>query len=283
MAWWVARATVEANAWGPQRLRNSVSAPRRSGPGVPGRRKSLRPAVAVPPALGGHGIVRASPGRIRQRVCRACRRSSAKRFPFAASSCPFSAAARWAQQAVIAARAGAPIGPGHVLLLSDSVTWCFRCGAYSSARVHLLQRPCPGSVAASWSRRTSRQRLLLGLHPVTRISLASGVVPEPGAVLPVGLAGAVRAAQRTKTRAACTASPAQRTARAKRGARSVQRAPPDGQGGAAGPAPEPAPAWRIAMLARLAARLAARRAEIAMAAPPPPAVRRRLSRKQPME
>ena len=129
MAWWVARTTVEANAWGPQRFRDSVSAPRRSSPGAPGPRKALRPAVAVPPAQGGHDIVRASPGRIRQWVCRACRRSSAKRFPFAASSCPFSAAARWAQQAVIAARAGAPIGPGHVLLLSDSVTWCFRCGA----------------------------------------------------------------------------------------------------------------------------------------------------------
>lgn len=276
MGRWVAQVTVAANAWGPSRIRDSESAPRRRGPGAPRLRRPRPPAEVLSPALGGHDIAFVGAECVRQWVCRVCHRSAERRMPFAARPCQGSAAARWAQQAVVAASTGAAYGKGHVLLLSDAITWCFCCGAYACAQARLLQKPCPGHVRTSQWRRNARQRLLMGLHPDKRTPLAGDAVPEPGTQLPTGFAVAVRAALRSSTTVASAPPPPARNGSSGQRRRETPRRS-HGQTSAPEPAPPSEPAWRTAMLTRIAAkRVAQEGAEGA-----PSATRRRLWFKQP--
>ncbi len=106
------------------------------------------------------------------------------------------------QQAVAAAAAstGESTGGGHRLLLTGSVVWCWRCGANAGGRAHYLAKPCPGRAVGFLGQ--ARQRLLLGLHPTSRVPLDAVTVPEPGGSLPEGFALAVQAAASSATAAA---------------------------------------------------------------------------------
>ena len=220
------------------------------------------------PSLGGHDLAFVGEASGRRWVCRVCHRSSSQRLPFATRPCTGSAALRWAQQASAAAGAGTAYGVGHTLLLSDTITWCFRCGAYACAQARLLQQPCPGNVRASQWRRHARQRLLLGLHPDKRTPLARDAVPEPGAELPEGFASAVRAAERSQTTVALSTAQAGSRHAPTHGRIRRQRLPTPPPVAAA----QSEPAWKVAMLARMAEK---RRLPCSPVEPPPAAQRRR--------
>ena len=234
MAWWIARVTAAANAWGPDRRRDSEPRSRRrlaQQQDAGGRRR----AEEIPIPLGGHDIVPAAAHTARAWQCRVCHRSAARRQALASSRCPGSAVRRWASQAAAAASSGKGSGGGHTLLLTGSIVWCFRCGASACTRAHLLLRPCRGRLL---SLAQAHQRLLLGLHPTTRVPLGHATVPEPGRQLPANFAAAVRHAEASAT----TAATARRASR------------PQAPGSAEG---TEQPAWRTAMLARIAARAVA--------------------------
>ena len=93
MAWWVARVTLSANAWGPQALRDSSSAPRglRRGPAGAARMRRLREVIPV--ALGGHDVTCAWPHLARPWQCRCCHRTAAKRSALCYARCPGSVSA----------------------------------------------------------------------------------------------------------------------------------------------------------------------------------------------
>jgi len=76
-----------------------------------------------------------------------------------------------------------------------------KCGANACARAHHLARPCPGTCRGFLVQ--ARQRLLLGLHPSSRVPLAAETVPESGQLMPAGFSQARRAAEASKTAAAC--------------------------------------------------------------------------------
>lgn len=177
--------------------------------------------------------------------------------------------------------------------------WCFLCGASANVMARHLARPCCGR--ARGFLRYARRRLLLGLHPRTRVPLGGITVPEVGAVLPEGYDAALRQALASSTVAAAPTRVAPIVEQARSAA------------GSAGPAAAPAePAWRVAMLTRLRVRWSAE-AEVVVAVPasslgghirtcgdagsagaavvlrerpvaePPPPKRRRLRGKQPMQ
>ena len=144
------------------------------------------------------------------------------------------------------------------MLLTDTVAWCWWCGASACARVRSLARPCLGRPRGFLVQ--ARQRLLLGPHPSTRVPLGAVTVPEPGRSMPGGFGNAVRRVEASATTAA-----------------SSRRVP--GPGMAASCAP-PLMNHRIgAVRARVRAREAA--AAIAMAGVAPAAKKRRLWGKQP--
>ena len=230
MAWWIARVTLAANAWGPDKLRDSESAPRRHRQ-RPWARVWRRPEE-IPVSLGGHDIAVADALLTRAWQCRICHRTAARRSALAFSHCPGSAVRRWAQQAAVVAGTGTGSGRGHTLLLTGSVVWCFRCGASACMRARLLAQPCRGRLQALAQ---AHQRLLLGLHPTTRAPFCQPTVPEPGSQLPAGFAAAVRRAEASATTAT--------TGRARRRPAEVPPPPPPAE-----------PAWRTAVLARIAAR-----------------------------
>ena len=64
-------------------------------------------------------------------------------------------------------------GLGHQLFLSGKLVWCKRCGCYGEMRFQALRRPCLGT--ALGGRATLLQRLLHGLHPVSRAPLAAAI------------------------------------------------------------------------------------------------------------
>jgi hypothetical protein len=258
MAWWVARVTREANAWGPQALRDSDSAPRGRRRRPAGARRTRQPREVIPAALGGHDITCAWQHLSRPWQCRVCHRTAAKRAALCYARCPGSAALRWARLAATAAASGEGAGGGHYMLLTATVAWCWRCGANACARVRSLAQPCPGRPRGFLAQ--ARQRLLLGLHPNTRVPLGAVTVPEPGRSMPSGFGDAVRGAEASATAAART-----------------QRSPVPG---AAASCAAPLVSHRIeAVRARVRAREAA--AAIAMARSAPAAKRRRLRGKQP--
>ena len=228
MAWWIAQVTLAANAWGPGKLRDSDTALRRQRGQQPCAR-IRRHREEVPVSLGGHDIVLADTHLARAWQCRVCHQSAAKRITLASSRCPGSAVRRWAHQAAVAAGPGRGSGRGHVLLLTGSVVWCFRCGASACVRARLLTQPCRGRLQGLAQ---AHQRLLLGLHPTTRVPIRQPTVPEPGSQLPQGFAAAVRRAEASAT------SPTTMGARM----RPADLPPPV------------VPAWREAMLARIRAR-----------------------------
>ena len=200
MAWWVAHVTIAANSWGPQEVRDSESAPR-------GRRKKVvsgtrnRPArQEIPAMLGGHDIVRQPLHLSRLWHCRVCRRSAKVREALCYSRCPGSAVQRWARAAAVAAQSGEPIGGKHDLSLNGPVVRCFTCGALACTTACLLSQPCPGRTRGFWKQ--AWQRLLLGLHPSSRLPLGADAMPEPGSQLPAGFAAAIRGAEASRTSAA---------------------------------------------------------------------------------
>ena len=93
----------------------------------------------------------------------------------------------------MAAGNGESIGRGHCLLLTGTVTWCLTCGASACVRARYLAQPCRGRARGFLVQ--ARQRLLLGLHPSSRVPLGAGTIPEPGQSLPAGFATAVRKAE----------------------------------------------------------------------------------------
>ena len=268
MAWWVARITFAANACGPGARRDFTAAPPgRRGPQYGGRRaKCVREDIPV--ALGGHDITWQG-GLACPWLCRVCHHSAARRARLATAHCPGSAALRWARLAASAADAGEAVGRRHLVLPTGTVAWCWRCGAYSCARARNLAKPCPGHTRGFLV--YARRRLLLGLHPATRVPLGAETVPEPGRQLPPGFAAEVCAAAISRVAAAAH----------------TWRAPPCGVLPA--PLAPPAPAdnagapW--SRLEAVRARVRVREAAAAAAATLPPAgpapKRRRLHGKQP--
>ena len=212
-------------------MRDSESAPRRE------RQRQFRPRVRrlpeeVPVALGGHGVVRAGEHLARPWQCRICHRSTARRRVLTCSRCPGSAVHRWARQNRVLAGSGRGMGGGHTILLTGSVVWCFRCGASACVQARLLTQPCRGRLLGLAQ---AHQRLLLGLHPCSRVPLGQATVPEPGMQLPRGYAAAVR-------RAGSSATAAVTPSRMRAGREVSVR--------------EEQPAWRTAMLATMRARSA---------------------------
>ena len=167
MAWWVARVTLAANAWGPSALRDSESAPRGQRRTDSARRRPKRGPQEVPLALGGHDIMCAREHLRRPWRCRVCHRSSATFMTIASTRCPGSVARKWALASCERRQHG--FGGGHTLLLTGVVTWCWRCGANSCVRTRHLSKPCPGWPSGTLAQ--AKRRLLLGLHPKTRLPL----------------------------------------------------------------------------------------------------------------
>ena len=143
-------------------------------------------------ALGGHDLVWQGDVLAKPWLCRVCHRSAAQRERLVVTRCPGSAVLRWARLAASAAASGVGMGSGHRLLLTGSIVWCWRCGAYACARARHLARPCPGRLRAFAAH--ARRRLLLGLHPTTRAPLGVVTVAEPGCELPVGFEAEASAA-----------------------------------------------------------------------------------------
>ena len=195
MAWWVARVTMAANAWGPQTLRDSDSAPRgrrrRPAGSTGANTRPRRIAEAIPVALGGHDVMDVGMHLARRWQCRCCHKTAAKRAPLLRTRCPGSSAAKWAQVAALSASAGATMGGGHALVVTGHMVWCWVCGSCACVRVRNLAKPCEGH-ARAWMAQ-ARQRLLLGLHPHTRVPLGDVARPMPGETLPFRFNDAVRA------------------------------------------------------------------------------------------
>jgi hypothetical protein len=86
------------------------------------------------------------------------------------------------------------------MLLTGTVAWCWKCGANACIRARNLVRPCPGRPRGFLVH--ARQRLLLGLHPSSRMPLEASTVAEPGQSLPAGFSIAVQEAEASRTSAA---------------------------------------------------------------------------------
>ena len=157
--------------------------------------------------LGGHDIIHQHGLLAKPWQCRICHRTAAKRASLCYSRCSGSAVQRWSRAAGAAARAGGRTCSGHCLLLTGTVVWCWNCGANACVRARRLATPCRGRTRGFLVQ--TRQRLLLGLHPNSRLPLGAPTVPEPGRTLPVGFTMAVQAAEvsRTSTARCGTFSP----------------------------------------------------------------------------
>ena len=200
MAKWVAMVTLEANAWGDEKLRDAECAPRRR------RRcgeRSQRPKPAKPvigPALGGHDF-KPTCGRLhRGWQCALCHCTTDRPARLTHQHCAGSAVRRWAAQTAALAGHTSGIGEGHVLLLTGTVVWCFQCGASASVRASNLLKPCPRRARGYLVQ--NRQRLLLGLHPGSRLPLGGPTWPEPGRDFPAGFRAAQEATACSGTRPA---------------------------------------------------------------------------------
>ena len=95
---------------------------------------------------------------------------------------------RWAAAAEAVGGHGIA-GGGHIKLLTGTVVWCWRCGAYADRHAKLLAAPCRGVLRGMM--RVSWKLLLENLHPLSRVAIGPGPFAEPGARLPAGFAGAV--------------------------------------------------------------------------------------------
>ena len=202
MAWWVAWVTLASNAWGPLALRDSDSAPVGRPRKPAGAARAPRIREEIPAALGGHDLTCVRQHLARPWQCRVCHRTSAMREALCFSRCPGSAVLRWARLAAAAGAMGECVGGGHHLLLTGTLAWCWRCGAYACVHARNLAKPCPGRPCTFLAQ--ARQRLLLGLHPGTRVPLCAVTVPEPGRSMPLGFGAAVQRAMASATTAATT-------------------------------------------------------------------------------
>ncbi len=185
-AWWIARAVGFAT-WA---ANNNGTQPRRDAEPDGGWKKShqrqrrRRPAKAAvearPMVLGGHRLVRTRS----EWRCVTCGDKSTVWSRIAPKKCLGAAAARWADRARrLAEEAGAPDqggsdGAGHVRFMSDSTTWCDRCGSYADAFAVGLARVCAGRPSCAGKEQHLR-RLRRGRHPVTNIAFSSPPIPEP--------------------------------------------------------------------------------------------------------
>ena len=200
MAKWVAMVTVEANAWGEAKLRDAESAPRRRRQLCEGSRRAKPSKPVIGPALGGHDF-KPTDGMIRRGwQCALCHCTTDRPARLTHQHCAGSAVRRWAAQTAALAGRTSGVGEGHTLLLTGTVVWCFQCGASASVRASNLLKPCPRRTRGYLVQ--NRQRLLLGLHPDTRVPLRAPTVPEPGRALPAGFTAAQEAAVCSGTRPA---------------------------------------------------------------------------------
>lgn len=62
---------------------------------------------------------------------------------------------------------------GHILLVVDELTWCHRCGAYNTERIHGLNSPCQGVPGEGQAYRL--QRLRRGRHPISNLAFSGAV------------------------------------------------------------------------------------------------------------
>ena len=62
---------------------------------------------------------------------------------------------------------------GHILMIVDELTWCFRCGSYSTERIHGLNQECKGTPGEGQAFRLSHLRR--SRHPVTNQSFSGSV------------------------------------------------------------------------------------------------------------
>ena len=115
----------------------------------------------------------------------------------ATTYCSDTAVKKWARANAGMAMAGEGLGVGHTLLLTGTIVWCWKCGANGCIRPVNLRQPCTGRLEKFQGQ--ARQRLLMGLHPHTRVPLGVPTLPEPGTVLPHGFDHAAREAQRSAT------------------------------------------------------------------------------------
>ena len=148
--------------------------------------------------LGGHDIVGPVAHLARPWQCRCCHKTATKRAVLACSRCPGSAAKQWANAS--SAATGNNSGGGHCLLLTGTVVWCWKCGAHACVRARHLAAPCLGRPRGFLLQ--ARQRLLIGLHPSSRIPLNAGTVPIRGQMLPGGFTKAREEAEVSRTVAA---------------------------------------------------------------------------------
>ena len=199
MAWWVAEVTLAANAWGPQSLRDSESAPA----GARSRRlrvaRSRPPREEIPLAFGGHDIVGPVEHLARPWQCRCCHKSASKRATLAHSRCPGSAVWRWDTAARKTSEVLHGFAGRHCLLVTGTVVWCWKCGANACVRARRLAAPCPGRPRGFLVQ--ARQRLLLGLHPSSRIPLNAVAIPADGHAMPAASEREVSEARASRTTA----------------------------------------------------------------------------------
>jgi len=281
MARWVAQVTLDANDWGTHHLRDSATAARKAGPAAPRRARRTPRREEVPATLGGHVLVPSALASSRRWSCSVCRRSAVHRSTLAVSRCRGSAVKRWAAQAEQLTGLRSNTGAQHELLLTGDVVWCFSCGANACSRAIALAKPCAGR--AEGFHVQARQRLLLGLHPASRVPLRGDTQAMPGSSLPRSFRAAVARARSTKVKPVWTTGGPGNLLNA------VGRAPPPTRStrtlpGAAPTCTTPVsePAWRAAMRARIAERQArAQRAAAGCSDEVPPPKRRRLVGKQP--
>ena len=148
--------------------------------------------------LGGHDIVGPVAHLARPWQCRCCHKTATKRAVLACSRCPGSAAKRWANAS--SAATGSSPGGGHCLLLTGTIVWCWKCGANACVRARHLALPCRGRPRGFLLQ--ARQRLMIGLHPSSRVPLNADTVPVLGQMLPVGFTRGVEEAEVSRTVAA---------------------------------------------------------------------------------
>ena len=200
MARWVAAATLQANSWGEAKLRDSEGPSAARGRHCPRQKRRRPPRPVIGPMVGGHDFRRTGGALRRRWQCIVCHRTTNHPAHLTHQHCSGSVVCRWARQAAALADRGGGIGAGHTLLMTGTLVWCFRCGASACVRAHNLLKPCPRKTRGFLIQ--SRQRLLLGLHPASRIPLSAATVAEPGSALPAGFAAAQLAAAASGTRPA---------------------------------------------------------------------------------
>ncbi len=170
----------------------------RHTPSVAARPRNQRSAIArdLTHEVGQHTLMRTSAGFLE---CKRCRLRSAT-----------TSSLRSLRAKPCAGTLAAQCHPSHRLRVNNAITWCTRCGAYTTRRPRRLRERCPGQPRSEAQRNVIR-RLRLGLQPTTAeylIQLRSAVASEPATRYPAiedVLMGGRR--QRQRNRAGESAAP----------------------------------------------------------------------------